>query len=176
MCIRDRDDYYEARTNDFENPLKRSKSIRYGIYMSSDYRNRFALDFGCGATFKPLYSGKEYRARISPRIRFNDRASMNYVLSLRNRYNEIGYLDDLSISNMQTPQPIFSLRNTYMITNVLSGSYIISNQIDFSLKLRYHIDQVEILDFNRLDNQGYLVQTEIENNDTEDYNLSLIHI
>ena len=40
----------------FESPLKRSKSIRFGTYMSSDYRNRFALDFGCGATFKPLYS------------------------------------------------------------------------------------------------------------------------
>ena len=91
---------------------------------------------------------------------------------LRNRYNEIGYLDDLSISNMQNPQPIISLRNTYMITNVLSGSYIISNKIDFSLKLRYHIDQVEILDFNRLDNQGYLVQTDIENNETEDYNIN----
>ena len=168
----EQDDYYEARTNDFENPLKRSKSIRYGIYMSSDYRNRFAVDFGCGATIKPLYSGKEYRGRISPRIRFNDRVSMNYVLSLRNRYNEIGYLDDLAITNAQNTQPIISLRNTYMITNVLSGSYIINNKIDFSLKLRYHIDQVEILDFNRLDNEGYLIQTEIENNNTEDYNIN----
>ena len=168
----EQDDYYEARTNDFENPLKRSKSIRYGIYMSSDYRNRFAVDFGCGATIKPLYSGKEYRGRISPRIRFNDRVSMNYVLSLRNRYNEIGYLDDLAITNTQNTQPIISLRNTYMITNVLSGSYIINNKIDFSLKLRYHIDQVEILDFNRLDNEGYLIQTEIENNNTEDYNIN----
>ena len=72
----------------------------------------------------------------------------------------------------RTHNLLFSLRNTCMITNVLSGSYIISNKIDFSLKLRYHIDQVEILDFNRLDNQGYLVQTEIENNETEDYNIN----
>ena len=40
------------------------------------------------------------------------------------------------------------------------------------MKLRYHIDQVEILDFNRIDNEGYLVKTEIENNNTEDYNIN----
>ena len=140
--------------------------------MSSDYRNKFAVDFGCGTTIKPLYSEKEYRARVSPRVRFNDKISMQYVLSLRNRYNEIGYLDDLSISNTQNTQPIISLRNTRMVTNVFSGSYIINNKIDFSMKLRYHIDQVEILDFNRIDNEGYLVKTEIENNNTEDYNIN----
>ena len=168
----EQDDYYEARTNDFEKPLKRSKSYRFGTYMSSDYRNKFAVDFGCGTTIKPLYSEKEYRARVSPRVRFNDKISMQYVLSLRNRYNEIGYLDDLAISNTQNTQPIISLRNTRMVTNVFSGSYIINNKIDFSMKLRYHIDQVEILDFNRIDNEGYLVKTEIENNNTEDYNIN----
>ena len=43
-----------------------------------------------------------------------------------------------------------------MITNVLSGSYIINNKIDFSFKLRYHLDQVENITFKELDNNGYL--------------------
>lgn len=43
-----------------------------------------------------------------------------------------------------------------MITNVLSGSYIINNKIDFSFKFRYHLDQVENIKFQELDNNGYL--------------------
>jgi hypothetical protein len=43
-----------------------------------------------------------------------------------------------------------------MVTNVLSGSYIINNKIDFSFKLRYHLDQVENITFKELDNNGYL--------------------
>ena len=151
----EKEDYYEARTGDFNSPVKRSKSIRFGTYMSSDFRNRFALDFGCGFTTKPLYDSKEYRARISPRFRVNDKISMVYVLSLRNRYNELGYVDNLAV-NEELSIPLFSLRNTYMITNVLSGSYIINNKIDFSFKLRYHLDQVENINFKELDNEGYL--------------------
>ena len=148
-------DYYEARTNDLNSPVIRSKKYRLSGYLSSDYRNKFALDFGGGIVHEPLYSAKEYRWRISPRFRFNDKISMKYVLSVRNRYNDIGYVTKDSIQLILT-EPILSLRNTYMITNVLSGEYIINNKIDFSFKLRYHIDQVENLEYQRLQNNGYL--------------------
>ena len=116
--------------------VKRSKSMRYGVYLSSDYRNRFAVDFGCGSTIKPLYGFKEYRARVSPRFRFNDKIAIQYVLSLRNRYNELGYIDDLVITNQQNTQAVFSLRNTFMITNVFSGNLIDShnNACNFAKK------------------------------------------
>ena len=68
--------------------------------------------------------------------------------------------------------PIFSLRNTFMITNVFSGSYIINNKIDFSFKLRYHTDQVDNLNFNKLDNDGYLIQTSVDNNNSSDFNIN----
>mgnify|MGYP003324426260 CR=1 FL=1 len=54
----EKDDYYEARTGEFNTPVKSSKSMRYGVYLSSDYRNRFAVDFGCGSTIRPLYAFK----------------------------------------------------------------------------------------------------------------------
>ena len=59
-----------------------------------------------------------------------------------------------------------------MITNVFSGSYIINNKIDFSFKLRYHIDQVDNLNFNKLDNDGYLIQTSVDNNNSSDFNIN----
>ena len=74
-----KNDYYEARTNDLNNPVIRSESINIGGYMSSDFRNKFALDFGTGGIIEPLYSGHEFRWRISPRYRFNDKMSIVYV-------------------------------------------------------------------------------------------------
>jgi hypothetical protein len=158
----EKEDYYEARSNDFNTPVKRSKSIKFSGYSSSDFRNKFALDLGGGITLKPLYSGYEYSWRISPRYRFNDKISMIYVLSIRNKYNELGYIDDILVNN-NILEPIFSLRNTKMITNVLSGSYNINNKMDFSFKLRYHIDQVENLTLYTLDNSGYLLSISGEN-------------
>ena len=166
-------DYYEARTDDLNSPVIRSKKYRLSGYLSSDYRNKFALDFGGGIVHEPLYSAKEFRWRISPRFRFNDKTSMKYVLSVRDRYNEIGYIDDIAVNDEELAEPILSLRNTYMITNVLSGEYIINNKIDFSFKLRYHIDQVENLEYQRLQNDGYLTPIDdISNPEVSSYDIN----
>ena len=47
-----------------------------------------------------------------------------------------------------------------MITNVLSANYILNNKIDLSIKLRYHLDQVENLEFKTLGNDGYLYEND----------------
>jgi hypothetical protein len=167
----EKDDYYEARTNDLIKPVKRSKSINIGGYMSSDYRNKFALDFGTGGIIKPLYSAHEFRWRVSPRYRFNDKISVVYVLSFKNRYNDIGYIDDF-VDNENISKPILSLRNTHMITNVFRGDYIVNNKIDLSFKLRYHIDQVQNLKFQTLNNNGYLKPTSLENTTESEYNIN----
>ena len=165
----ERNDYYEARTQDFNTPVKRSKSIRISSYSSSDFRKKFAIDIGGGITIKPLYSGYEYSWRLSPRYRFTDKLSMIYVISIRNKFNDFGFVPDLEINgNISDSEDFFALRNTYMITNVLSGSYIINNKMNFSFKIRYHTDQVENLKFRKLDSNGYLY----ESNDIDEINIS----
>lgn len=160
-------DFYEARTNDLFNPVKKSKSINIGGWISTDYRKRLAIDVGGGGGINPLYQGYEYRWRISPRYRINDKISFKYVLSIRNRYNDIGFVtnDTLGIF-IQPPQIdyIFAKRNTYMITNVLTANYIIDNTLNLSIKLRYHIDKVKNLDFMALDQDGYLYNSEYTGN------------
>lgn len=149
-------DYYEARTDNLESPLNKSKYIYLGSWISSDYRKKLAIDIGGGGSINPLYSGYMYRLRIAPRIRFNDKLSLRYILSIKNKYNDIGFVTDTILGNQEKYEPIFGLRNTFMVTNVLSASYIVNNKISFNLKLRYHIDQVENLKFKTLDNNGYL--------------------
>ena len=59
-----------------------------------------------------------------------------------------------------------------MITNVFKGNYIVNNKIDLSFKLRYHIDQVQNLKFQILNNNGYLNPTTIENLPVSRYNIN----
>ncbi|MDB4126842.1 carbohydrate binding family 9 domain-containing protein [Flavobacteriales bacterium] len=157
----EKNDFYEGRTGDLTHPIKRSKSINGGGWISTDYRKKLAIDIGCGAALNPLYKGYGYNWRISPRFRVNDKVSLSYVLSIRNKYNDIGFVtNDTSGLFIEPPKVdfIFAKRNTYMITNVLSGNYIVNNKIDLSVKLRYHIDQVENLEFKHLGNDGYLYE------------------
>ena len=144
-------DYYESRSNDLKNLMKRSKSTYFGIYFSSDYRKKFAIDFGSGITIEPLYKTKMFRWRISPLARLNDKFSFRYVLSVSNTHNDYGYIDNDSINN----EAIFSVRNKFMITNVLSGSYIFNNKINLSYKLRHYWSGIKNKSFHKLDEVGY---------------------
>ena len=157
----EKNDFYEARSNDLTHPVKKSKSINLGGWISTDYRKRFAIDISGGANVKPLYEGYGYRWRLSPRYRVNDKISLRYVLSIRKQYNDIGFVtNDTTGLLIEPPQIdyIFAIRNTNMITNVMSGNYIINNKINISAKLRYHIDQVKNLEFKDLGDDGFLYE------------------
>ena len=168
----EKNDFYEARTNDLLHPVRRSKSINGGGWISTDYRNKIAIDMGGGGSIDPLYGGYSYRWRISPRYRVNDKISFRYVLSIKNQYNDIGFvINDTSGMYIEPPQVnyIFARRNTNMITNVLSANYILSNKIDLSIKLRYHLDQVRNIEFKLLGDDGYLYQSEYNGNHNINY-------
>jgi len=159
----EKNDFFEARTGDLRHPLKRSKSINCGGWISTDYRKKLAIDIGGGAAFNPLYNGYGYNWRISPRFRVNDKISVSYVLSIRNKYNNIGFVNNdtlvLFIDPFQVDY-IFGKRNTNMITNVFRANYIVNNKIDLSIKLRYHMDQVKNIEFKELGHDGYLYKSD----------------
>ena len=159
----EKNDFFEARTGNLTHPLKRSKSINGGGFISTDYRKKLAIDIGGGGGFGPLYKGYIYHWRVSPRYRVNNKMSLRYVLSINNQYNDIGFVtNDTSGLFIEPPQIdyIFAKRNTYMITNVLSANYILNNKMDLSVKLRYHMDQVKNLEFKSLGDDGYLNESD----------------
>ena len=91
-------DFYESRTNDFNNPVVTSKMYKGRLYLSSDYRKK-KLDIGSTVGISPLYNGISYYTRISPRYRFNDQISLKYVLALENKYNDIGWVHNDTTKN-----------------------------------------------------------------------------
>ena len=165
-------DFYEARTNDLNHPLKRSKSINGSGWISTDYRRSIAIDIGGGGVLDPLHNGYTYHWRISPRLRVNDNFSLKYVLSIKQKYNDIGFVKNDTLGLFIEPPKvdfIFAKRNTYMITNVLSANYIINNKMDISVKLRYHLDQVKNLEFKSLGNDGYLYDNDYKGEHNVNY-------
>ena len=56
-----------------------------------------------------------------------------------------------------------------MITNVFTANYILSNKIDLSVKLRYHLDQVENKSFKKLEKDGYLYKSQYYGNHDINY-------
>jgi hypothetical protein len=168
----EKNDFYEARTGDLTHPLKRSKSISGGGWISTDYRRSIAIDIGGGGALDPLHNGYTYHWRISPRLRLNDNFSLKYVLSIKHKYNDIGFVkNDTSDLFIHPPQVdyIFAKRNTNMITNVVSANYIINNKMDISVKLRYHLDQVKNLEFKSLGNDGYLYDNDYKGEHNVNY-------
>ena len=58
-----------------------------------------------------------------------------------------------------------------MITNVFSGTYILNNKMDISIKLRYHLDQVRYTSFHLLEDNGYITDSDYSgiHNDNDIY-------
>ena len=168
-------DFYESRTSDFNNPVVTSKMYKGRLYLSSDYRKKFALDIGSTFGISPLYNGTSFYSRISPRYRFNDQISIKYVLALENKKNDVGYVTNETLPILTEPPTtriIFGLRNVHMITNVLEGTYILNNKIDFSTKIRHYWSGFEYKNkFNKLDNNGYLSEADYTGDHDRNFNI-----
>ena len=158
-------DYYETRDDNFNNPMKRSRNIYFGTYLSSDYRKKFAIDFGTGIEFEPLYDTRTFRWRASPLARLSDKLSLRYVLSVSNTKNDYGYIDSDSLNG----ESIYSIRDKFMITNVLSGSYIFNNKINLSYKLRHYWSGIKNKSFHFLNNNGYFESISYQENKDINY-------
>ena len=152
-------DFYESRTGDFINPVKLSRSIKVRTYISTDYRNSFAIDLSLGGKLNPLHDGYSYHWRIAPRYRINDKASIKYILSLENKYNDIGFVTNDTLPTLIEPPEtrfVFGKRDVFIITNVLEGSSILNNKMDFSTKIRHYWSGLKYNQFSELETNGYL--------------------
>ena len=150
-------DFYEARTGYYTTPIKTSKLLRTRLHFSTDYRKRFAIDLSLGASLKPLYGGYTYNWRLSPRFRINDKISIKYIISLENKYNDIGYVN----TELYFPETryIFGNRDVYMITNKIEGSYILNNKLNISSIIRHYWSGYKFNQFKELTDGGYLVNS-----------------
>ena len=136
-------DYYEPRTAGRFIILP--TRIRGALSLSTNYNNRFALDFNPSYTAFNEAGRNSYAFSVGPRYRFSDKIGLNYNFSFSRQNNNKGFMDsvddDLSAS---TPNSLlFANRNVITYSNSLSGKYAINSQMTFNISLRHYWSYAE---------------------------------
>jgi len=143
-------DYYEPRIENryFINP----KNTGSWFYFSSNYNNKFALDFNPYITHVLNENRYEAGFNISPRYRFNDQFSLVYSLDYGKQKNDIGFIDytDNTI--------IFARRNRDTFNNSITGKFSISSVMNFNLAVRHYWSLAENNKIFNLNTDGSLAE------------------
>jgi hypothetical protein len=159
-------DYFEPRKEG--RYYRRPSSFYKYIWISSDYRKRFALDANIGYydSFDEKYS---VWMGISPRLRLNDKAFIVYDWSYDLESGDVGFVQFL-----EDEQILFGYRDNKTISNSINGSYVFNNKSAVTLYLRHFWKQVDFRDFGLLQQNGRLFgYTWTEN---EDINFNVFSI
>ena len=125
-------------------------------WFSSDYRKTFAFDvggwYGGGDTYRDW---KERTLRLAPRLRLSDKAMLTYVWKIIDRKNERGWLmlDSLGGDALES---VWGSRDNVERTQVLNFTYIFSNRMSLSTRLRHSWSQVRYDHFYTLPISGIL--------------------
>lgn len=148
--------YFEARTGDFESPFVTGPSQYVNMWWSSDYRRPFALDWSFNAYNRSDHGHQAATIRVSPRFRINNHLS--FVLSARQKSdrNHVGY----TTVDETNDDIIFAKRKLNTLTNEIQGSYAFTNRAVLSLNFRHYWFRLENTSFHRLDNEGFLQNTD----------------
>lgn len=149
-------DYYEPRAENRYSVFP--KKIGTWFYFSSNYNNKFALDFNPSAAIFSEEGRNSYGFFIGPRYRFNDKLSLNYNFNLFRQNNNKGYINvsDLDLDeNAETPnQIIFANRDVSTYQNSISGKYSVNSDMTFSLSIRQYWSYSENNNYLNLEQNG----------------------
>ena len=161
--------YYEPRVADryFVNP----ENAGGYFYFSSNYNNKFAVDFNPYITHVLNENRYEAGVNISPRYRFNDKFSLVYSFDYFKQKNDIGFID------LVNDDIIFARRDRDTYTNSITSKFSISSVMNFNLSVRHYWALAENNQINTLNTDGSLTPnytyTTNKNSNFSTWNLDL---
>lgn len=138
-----RKDFFEARQGS-TNGIYFKRPTRFNInhWASSDYRNKFAIDYDFSVTFfdetVKNVSQINYGFKLNPRYRFNNQFSLIYEFNYRKTQNQFGYVNE----NDDATEIYFGQRDRNSYNNSLSGKYSFTSKSSLSLSFRHNWSKV----------------------------------
>ncbi|WP_339657801.1 DUF5916 domain-containing protein [Flavobacterium frigidarium] len=160
-------DYYEARTENTYVILPE----RYNswFYLSTNYNNRFAIDFNPSYTIFSENKRETYEFSVGPRYRFSDRLSLVYSFDFQRRNNNKGYVDrfDDDLNSFTKDQIIFANRNVVTYSNSLSAKYSVNSRMNFNMAVRQYWSYAENKEYLSLQETGRLSANTLYNEDKD---------
>jgi len=136
------------------------KNHNVGGFLSSDYRKKLAFDVN--ANYRKFDAPGRYRANFNmgPLVRFNDKLSMRLRVGRYNFVNDEGAAIGLDGSGTIINDDIlFGKRDQLTYENILSASYIFTNKMGLTFRLRHYWSKVKYVSFHVLDENGYLTDS-----------------
>ena len=164
------DDYFEPRVDGWY--YHRGRELSATTFFSSDASKKLSLNIrGSYNKIWSAYDQYEYSFSVRPTFKISDRFSLDYEIQVRDKINDIGYVD----YEEETETIYFGLRNNKTLENKLNSSYIFSADSYLSVRLRHYWSRADYLDsYYTLNTDGSLDPA--VHNENYDYNYNAWNI
>lgn len=158
-------DYFEPRVEG--RYFKQNGMSEGGVWISSDYRKKFAIDVRTRYGNRANDEFSFYYLNISPRYRFSDKFEMVYALQYSEEFNDQGYVTNFDDDNI-----IFGQRDIKTVVNTLSSTLNFNTKSNLSLSFRYYWSPVTYdSQFYQLNQEGTLDPVAYSENHDINYNI-----
>lgn len=149
-------DYYEPRAaNKF---VVTPTRIGGWLFMSTNYNNRFAIDFNPSCAKLDEAGRNTYGFYLGPRYRFNNRFSLNYDFNYFRQNNNKGFVATFDNDENAVTEDIivFGNRRVVNFSNSLSGKYSITSRMNFNISVRHYWSYSQNSNYLKLEENGRL--------------------
>ncbi|WBX74397.1 DUF5916 domain-containing protein [Tenacibaculum pacificus] len=189
---------YNSTRKDFNEPrqgttsgvhFKRPQRIRISHWGSTDYRNKFAIDYDWRYSFFKNNPKENYGFKISPRYRFNNQFSLVYAFRYGHTNNGQGFVNEINQEDIdENPELspflddiIFGQRDWSTFNNSLTGKYSFNTKSTLSLSFRHNWSKVPYHDqfYSLNKNNGELIEskyTDIHHTNFNSWNVDVNYL
>ena len=161
-------DFFESRVTGYV--FKKPESFSIGGRFGTDSRKNFRLSVRGRYWNRPDWDQTDKFTNISGRLRIGSRIEINHNVDISNRDNERGYATRLYDQNNNLESVIIGVRDVKNLTNTLSSSYIFTNRMGLTFRLRHYWSRVKYKDFFELTEEDELVNTDYNGLDSNSGN------
>ncbi len=145
-------DYFEPRVTGRYYAFPINNNI--GGWFSSDYRKSFALDFNTNYRWYQEDGRYRFNVNISPRLRVNDRLLIVHNLGRYDFRNDVGFVD----KSDNDEDILLGIRDVLTIENTFNATYIFTNRMGLTFRLRHYWSEAEYSDHRLLSQEGELLE------------------
>ncbi len=125
------------------------KNYELGGFLSSDYRKKFSLDLNASHRIFLERNRTITKYSISPRCRVTDKLFIVYKWENERKHDNVGF-----VTLLPTGQIVFGVRNLNTVISTLTTTYIFTNTMGLSLRVRHYWSEVDYTSYFELNENG----------------------
>jgi hypothetical protein len=149
-------------TYDYFEPRVVGRALNYpvnysgGLWISSDYRKRFAIDMNADYRWFDESGRDRFNYSISPRFRFSDKLLQIVSFNRNNFDNDIGWVNEVD------DDIIMGRRDLDNYETGIETAYVFNHLMSLSFRLRHNWTRVKYSQYELLQENGYTSSTDYE--------------